>query len=212
MAKVTIDESQFPSNSKIGKPDPDEPRQRERLKAAVDKGSVEIPNQKLGRRLAKEFLGDPREMREYFFEDVLFPGIKRAILDMMSMMFFNDTYGDRERGGRRRDYTRSFRSDSRRSSDRSRRDRDSRSGGDDKIDYKNIRFNKRSDADRIMATLRGRVREYGSASIADLYDLIDVTPSHRDFDFGWDREEDIGMRRMSDGRWLLDVPEAIEIY
>lgn len=199
MKRVIIDEK-YPGNSKYKKEEKTE--KRERLKAVAKPDEPSVKN-----KFINEFIGDKDEIKDYFVHDLVIPGIKDGILGILSMMFYHDESGGASRGGGH-DYTRDYRS----RNTRNNRNRNRNNGSDsNKVNYQDIRFSKRSDADTVCGTLRSRIREYGSASVGDLLDLIDVTPRHTDWDFGWTSEEDIGIRRLTDGKWLLDVTQAKEL-
>lgn len=206
MAKITIDEDQYPRNSKVYKEpqkENEKAKEKPRLKPVTKQAEDTV-----GKAFVKEFIGDKDEINNYIVKDLLIPGIKNGILSVLSMMFFKDDYVSERRSGNRHDYSRDYR----RGSSRNTRTRDrSDSGRSNKTDPENIQFNSRNDADIVCGSLRGRIREYGSASIGDLFDLIDVSPEFTDWDFGWTREEDIGIRRLSNGRWLLDVSKPTEL-
>ena len=55
--------------------------------------------------------------------------------------------------------------------------------------------------------LRERIDEYEQATVADLFDLIDVSSNYVDNNWGWADPHDIGIRRVSSG-YLIDVAEA----
>lgn len=214
MATVNIEDLKPNSHTyKEGLKQEERKEQRERIQAVVNKAGVVSTKKPLSKKFAETFIEeDVKDVKSYIVMDVIIPGIKNTILDVLSMMFFREPY-DR-RGGHKssRDdrYEYSARYKYRSNGDsKSRRDRrdDDRYEQDDKVDYRNIILRNRSDAEEVVEQMRKRIRQYDTASIADLFDLIDVTGKYTDNNWGWDREEEIGIRRVSQG-YLIDVAEA----
>lgn len=193
-------------------------KSREKISPVVNRDQVVSTKKPLGKKLAETFgTEDTKDVKQWLLLDVIIPGIKNTILDMLSMMFFGevDTRSRRDRRRRRDDDRVNYSSYYRGSSDR--RDReDSRSrrrrsredyyDSDDRVDFRNIVLRERSDAERVISEMRDRIRKDGAASVADLLDLIDVPGRYTDNNYGWDDERDIGIRRVSSG-YLIDVAE-----
>lgn len=180
--------------------------------AVVSRDGIVSTKKPLGKKMAETFLtDDAKDVKTWLLLDVIIPGIKNTILDMISMMFFGEV--DRRSRSRSRrykddDYT-SYSSYYGRSSDRksrSSRSRDDRYGSDDRVDFRNIVLRTRDDAERVIEEMRDRIKKDGSASVADLLDLIDVAGRYTDNNYGWIDERDIGIRRVSSG-YLIDVSE-----
>lgn len=186
---------------------------RTKLDPVVKKGSVVSTKKPFGQKLKDTFIGeDVRDVKRYILMDMVVPGIKNAVLDVLQMMFFGEvidqgrSHVSRDRGYT--NYSASYRgsSYSSRSSSR-RRERDRRYEDDEKVDYRNIVLRNREDAEDVVDEMKTRIRKYGSCSIADLFDLINVTGKYTDNNWGWRDERDIGIRRINSG-FLLDVREA----
>lgn len=184
---------------------------REKMAPVVKKEGVVSAKKPLGQKFIETFIPeDVADVKSYVVMDVIIPGIKNTVLDVLEMMFFGEVRGRKKKsyydnGGKERvSYNSYYRSDS---SSRSSRSRDRRDDRDDKLDYRSIILRDRGDAEEVVDQMRKRIKEYGAASIADLFDLIDVTGRYTDNNWGWTDERDIGMRRVSKG-YLIDVPEA----
>lgn len=208
MAKVNIED--LKPNSHVYKESIKEEK-KEKIQPVVKKADVVSTKKPLSKKFAETFIEeDVADVKSYILMDVIIPGIKNTILDVLSMMFFREPYRGQRGGSRDDHYDYSARYKYRGSSNsRSRRrDRDDDEyQQDDKTDYRNIILRNRSDAEEVVDQMRKRIRQYDTASIADLFDLIDVSGKYTDNNWGWDREEDIGIRRVSQG-YLIDVSEA----
>lgn len=183
---------------------------KERLKPVVGKDQVVRSKKSLGRKFAETFLeSDIKDVKSYLIKDVLIPGAKNLVLDGLQMAFFHEVRRGRSSngyiyGGSGYDYSRQYRSSSNRNKSR---DRDNRYDTGGKVDYRNIVLRERVAAEDVVEELHKRIRTQGSASVADLLDLIELTGDYVDNNWGWTDERDIGIRRVSSG-FLIDVAEA----
>lgn len=178
----------------------------------VDKSAIVSTKKPFGKKMAETFLTeDTQDVKSWLFLDVIIPGIKNTILDIIQMMFFGEVDSRRDRS-RRRDRDRTSYSsyykgssyDSRYTSRREKHRDEYES--DDRVDFRNIVLRNRDDAERVIEDMRGRIRKDGAASVADLLDLLDVAGRYTDNNWGWEDERDIGIRRVSSG-YLIDVSD-----
>lgn len=192
-------------------------REKERAKPVVSRDKVVSTKKSLKNKMADSFMAeDGREIVDWLVWDLLVPGVKNTILDMLSMAFFGETVNRsssfrRTNNRSRTNYTGAYRRASYRSDrdyddrrDNWRRDREEYYRDDDKVDYSNIVLQHRSDAEDVIDEMKKRIRKEGAVTIADLFDMIDVPGEYTDNDWGWDDERDIRLRRVSNG-WLIDV-------
>lgn len=181
---------------------------REKIAPVIDRSKVVSTKKPLGKKISETFMTeDAKDVKTWLLMDVLIPGIKSTILDILSMMFFGET---NYRGSSRKssssgrvDYRSKYQSSSERTT---RRRRNERYDSDDQVDFRNIIIRNREDAEDIIEEMRKRIRDVNSVSIADLLDLIDVPGRYTDNNWGWDDEMDVGIRRVSSG-YLIDVAE-----
>jgi hypothetical protein len=68
----------------------------------------------------------------------------------------------------------------------------------------------RGDAEEALLNLDGLIKEYGTASVADLYQMVEVTPSFTDHRWGWDNIADARVRHTRGG-YVLDLPPTKEL-
>lgn len=208
MATVPFDINALPSNSNSSK----EANAREKLKPIINKDDVVVGKKSLGTKLKEAFISEEaKDVKSYIFMDVVIPTIKNTILDIIEMAFFGNVKNRRRSRDSYSSYDRVSYS-SYYKSDRDRRrdiydERPSRPFRDEKLDYKNIVLRNRRDAEEVVSEMIKRIEEYNQASIADLFDLIDVSSSYVDNNWGWTDPRDIGIRRVSSG-YLIDVADA----
>lgn len=208
-----VDVNSLEPNSHKYKAEKEARKSREKISPVVDRDKVVSTKKPLGKKFAETFLTeDTKDVKSWLIMDVIIPGIKNTILDIISMAFFGEIESRSRRSRSRRDrddrvsyssYYRGSYSDRR---DHNSRRKDDYYDSDDRVDFRNIVLRDRSDAERVIGAMRDRIRSDGSASVADLLDLIDVAGRYTDNNYGWDDERDIGIRRVSSG-YLIDVSE-----
>lgn len=200
-----VDTSSIKPNSNKYRQENQEKSDRERLRAVVKKEAVASTKKPLSQKFADLFVNeDADDIKSYIVFDVVVPGIKNTILDVIEMAFFGTTTGrGKSKKKDRTDYKSYYGG---RSSKREREERRDRRG-DDKLDYRNIVLTHRDDAEEVVEQLHKRIEKHGGASIADLFDLIDEPSNYNDNNWGWTSKRDIGIRRISRG-FLIDVEEA----
>ena len=183
---------------------------KESIRPVVSKSSIVSTHKSLGEKFVDTFMSETvDDVKSWLMMDVIIPGIKNTILDMLGMMFFGGgDYSRRNHSGgydrERVSYNSYYRSDRRESN---RRDRDDGPRRDGKIDYRNIIFRDRRSAEALVDELHRRIEDYNQVSIAEMFDLMEVTGKYTDNNWGWTRKSDIGIRRVSNG-YLIDVAEA----
>ncbi len=187
-----------------------EKREREKLRPIINSKNIVSTKKGLFQKFFDSFLNrDINDMKDWLLKDVIIPGIQETLLDAMQMLFFGEVSRDRDRkcgsrSSRKSDYRSCYRG---RSSYDSKRERDEDYyDREDKIDYRNIVLKNRRDAEILIDDMRDRIKNLGSVSVADLLDLVDLPGKYTDNNWGWDRENDIGIRRVSGG-YLVDVVE-----
>ena len=191
---------------------------KESLAPVVEKYDVIVQKKSLSTKFADAFISDAaKDIGNYILMDVIVPGIKDTIMNCISMVFYGNASGRRSSYNRSSDNT-SYRAFYQSEYDsygapRRRERRDDRRRyrdegyGRDRIDYRNIIIRDRSAAEEIVSRLRGRIEKYGEATKSDLFELIDVSSSSVDNNWGWTNPRDIGLRRVSTG-YLIDVADA----
>jgi hypothetical protein len=202
-------EQNFPPNSaKAKEPKPDEEKKIER----VTSGEATRRKKSLTKKFKGTFFGgDGRTALDYMVFNVLIPAAKDAMVDAASQGFERLIFGEsrgRRPGGRSGvnpvghvQYNRFSTSDRPTAADRgiSRRARS-------RFDFDEIVLESRTEAEEVVDRLFDLVSRYGSATVADLYELVGLKSTHTDFGWGWRELRGAGVSRIRGG-YLLDLPE-----
>ena len=172
-----------------------------------------IKEKGLGEKAAEAFLSeDTRNVKNYILWDVLIPGIKNAVADVViggiEMMLFGSTRGRKgssgSRGGSYVSYSSYYDSD-RSVGGRSRVDR---GGSSSNYDFSNILLDSRGEAEEVISSMEELVKRYGEASVADLCQLVGVTSKFTDNRWGWTDCRDFSYKRSGRG-YILDFARPI---
>ena len=79
-------------------------------------------------------------------------------------------------------------------------------------DYMDISFDTRMAAERTLTILKAAYLEkYGIATVADLKEISGLCASYSDNDYGWTNLAFARVYRARDGKFYLDLPEAMPI-
>lgn len=155
----------------------------------------------------KKFFGaiaqeDGATLKDYILMDVIVPAIKRGIEDVVHVWLFGN--------GRRSDYdrasTRSTVSYRSYYDDRDKKSRTISTG----YNYDDIILASRMEAEKVLQSMDDLIDTYGIVSVADYYDLVDVTSQYTDNHYGWTDIRNARVVRVSDG-YMIKLPKALPI-
>ncbi len=182
---------------------------REKLEKVVT-GTVTVSKAPWYKRFARNMVAtDASTMREYVVMEILIPAFKTTVDEIVVGVTRNTLWGPDSRHGRRggggghgggirtrydkmgeddRPGRRQMSYDARRSHD-----------------FNDIKLDSRSEAIDVIERLVERIGRYRQASVADLYDMLGITGSYADQNYGWFNLDDADVRQYR-GVWLLDLP------
>lgn len=148
---------------------------------------------------------DIDEVRDYIVNDLIIPTAKKTLLDIISngadMMIYGSTGHSRRSDSRDRVSYRDYYRGRDRSEPRSRSNRD-----DEGI----ITYETRREAEDVLDELEDRIREYGVATVLDMYDASDSSAPHTADRYGWTSLRNASVKRVRDG-YILDMPKAMPV-
>lgn len=152
----------------------------------VVKGPVKTKTNE-ARKLADIFISeDVSNVKNYIFMDVLVPAIKKAIYDIVTNGIDMFLYGNTGRSksnspsGTKVSY-RNYYDQKNNNTYRGSENTQSRNG----FEYDDIIFNSRGDAESVKQQMVDTISRYGFVTVADLYDMVDITPPYTSQKYGW---------------------------
>ena len=205
----------YPSNSKKAPvEDKPEPTKIEQVELS---GGVSRRKTPLGRRLAETFIGgDARTVGGYVVLEVLVPAARDMIADAFTQgierMIYGEVKSTSRRSGLRPSGSRGYVSYNQMSQNgRSRSGLDEFSRREPSIraranhDFNDIVIENRVDAEEVIRRLYDILETYEVATVADLYELVGITPNYTDQKWGWTELPGTGVTRIREG-YLLEIP------
>lgn len=151
---------------------------------------------------------DARNVGDYILMDVLVPAAKKAISDVVQdgieILLYGETSARKRSTGSRISYNNYYSQPTRprdRDSDRNRHDSRSYS-------YDDIVLESRADAEEVLNNMFDLIDRYGMVSVADLYELVDISCKYTDNNYGWTDLGNATVSRVRDG-YLLKLPRAV---
>lgn len=164
----------------------------------------------LGRKISETFItGDIKDVGEYIIGDVIIPGIKDFISELITngtdMLLYGSTRGRRNKS---RDGRTNYNSiyDGKKSDDRKRKDTVNR----DIYDYGEIAFDDRAKATLVLDKLEDLLDEYKMVSVADMKEASGFQSDYTDNNWGW--MDLSGAKIIRDrGEYILKMPKIIDL-
>lgn len=207
--QVPID---LPSNSHKSKIEEKDTNTKKRLEKVVT-GKVRTQKKSLGKRFSEIIFGkDIESVGSYLVKDVILPSTKSTISDLVTYGIDMLLYGEvrsSSRGGRSNKGNGSYVSYQKFYDDRDGRSRNSRENERITPKFDAIVVETRGEAERVIGSLVDFTIEYGAATIADLYDLVDITSTNfTDNKYGWTNLSTATTRRIRDG-YLIVLPRPV---
>lgn len=198
---------EYKPNSNAYKQSQKEPAKKNLTK--VVNGKAKPKKRSEFRKLASIFIPeDVTNVRSYILMDVVVPYVKDAIEDIIHMLLRGESRSRSSKVGTNASKV-SYRGYYDNNRDNRRHDANpSRTI----FDYEDILFETRADAEVVLDTMNDIISQYGSVSVADLYDLAGVyTSNYMAVNYGWnDIFGAIPTRAGRDG-YTLKLPRPIPI-
>lgn len=211
--KVSIN-YQGNSNKKRATEKKEEPREKKVEK--VTEGEAIKRKKPLRRKIAETFTGeDMQSVGTYILFEVLIPASKTMISDAVSQGVERTLFGDTIRrspgaASRPRQAHTSYHKMYSPNDDRVAGPRTMSSRAKATHDFDEVILPSRGDAEAVLEGLDLLIAEYDVATVADLYELVDITGSFQDDKWGWTDIRGASVTRVSQG-YLLNLPRPIAL-
>lgn len=177
----------------------------------IVKNPVKVKKKSFWHKVYDEFITEDGEsVGDYILIDVLVPAIKKTISDIVTngidMILFG---GTTNRNSNRNYYTRPSYSNYYDQNQRNSNGypRQKTFGG---YEFREIIFDNRGEADSVLNELNDIIRRYGFAKVADFYDLVGVSCSYTDNNYGWSDLRYANIIRQREG-YSISLPKPIPI-
>lgn len=171
-------------------------------------GKVIAKNRSLGQKFSDTFLSeDISNVKSYAVNELIIPGLKNMFLDCMSMLLNGSTRrGSGSRTGSVFNYGGYFNSSGSSKTTAAK----TYSLKNDGYNYKTIILENKGDAEYILDMLLEEIDRYHRAYVSDLYQMVDITGTYIDTQYGWENLSAARIKRVPEG-YLLDLPRAYKL-
>lgn len=151
---------------------------------------------------------DARNVGSYIVMDVLVPAAKKVIVDIITDGINMLLYGDSGHGKKRSNSEKVSYASYYDRGGNDRRSSDSRSRN--RFDVDDIIFDGRGEAEAVLDRMEEMIDRYGFVTVADLYDMVDLTAPYTANKYGWTSVRTVEVVRSRDG-YVLKLPRASAI-
>lgn len=204
-----MSEPMYPPNSHKSKEEQKNTAEEKRVQKVV-KSPVKTKKNEV-RKFADIFISeDVASVKDYIFMDVLVPAIKKAIYDIVTNGIDMFLYGNTSRSksgssGTKVSY-RSYYDQKNNGGYRGSENTKNRNG----FEYDDIVFDNRGEAEAVKQQMQATIDRYGVVTVADLYDMVDLTAPYTSQKYGWMNVNGAEAIRSRDG-YILKLPRAVPI-
>ena len=197
-------DTNFKPNSHRYKEEQKEAKSERKVERVVN-GKVKTKKKSETSKLKDVFIAeDVKDVKSYIFMDVLVPAIKNAIVDIVTDGV-NMIFGTgKKRSSSSSNYI-SYRDYSRRDD----RVRDSRSSS--RFNYDDLIFETRGEAEAVRDQMDAMIERYGFVTIADMYDMADLSAPYTSNKYGWTNLRNADIVRMGRDGYVIKLPRAMPI-
>lgn len=160
-------------------------------------------------KLADVFVpGDVANVKSYVFMDVIVPGIKKAVYDIvvngLDMIMYGEVRNHDRRSSSKVSYSRFY-------DDRDRRRSDDAPRARTRFDFEDIVFDSRGAAESVREEMLNVIDEYGFVTVADMYDMAGLDQPYTSNKYGWTSIRSAESVRLRDGGYILKLPRPIHL-
>ena len=193
--------NELPSNSHKSKEQ--ETKASERRFTSVVTSETRLEKSSAMSRIMSSFIKtDAKTIKNFIIDDFLVPNVKKGILEVINMIFYNTPNTQKSQGWSSPKVTYGgFVNGVNNSKPSSRR-------ADIGFNYDKIVFKSRGDAELVLTKMCRAIEQYNSVSVLDLYDLAEVTTDmYTANKYGWTDLSTADVVRRADG-YCLRLPDA----
>lgn len=163
-------------------------------------------------KLSDVFLADDvGNVGRFIVNDVVIPTVKNLFYDIVENSLKMALFGERGRGGRKTSRNGEFVDYNRVSSRRVERDPYDEPPVRTRYRYNDIEYETRGEAEYVLDQMDALIDRYGRVSIADLYDLSEITGEYTEHRYGWTNLSGADIYRNRYGKYMIKFPKAVPL-
>ena len=196
----------YPSNSHASKQK--QGNQEERKLTKIDGGVAKVKKKSGVSKFADTFISeDVSNVKSYILTDVIIPAAKKLISDIVrdgiDMILYGSTGRSSRSTGSKISYSSFY--------DRDRRPSSNNVPARPRFDYDVISFESRGAAEAMLDSMQEVIDTYTWVTVADMYDIAQLTAPHTANKFGWMNLSSAEVVRDRNGEYIIKLPKASPI-
>ena len=183
--------------------------EREKRATKVVNSTVRTREKNKLSKITDAFVSDDADnVGSYIIMDVIIPAVKKLISDVIKDGIDMFLFGEKRRDNRRgsnivyTNYSSYSSRDNRRVDTYRTRDR---------FDFDELVFDNRGEAELVRDRMEELIDRYGLVTVADMYDMADVSAPYTSNKYGWTSIRRSEIRRLRDGGYVIDLPRPSPI-
>ena len=175
----------------------------------VVKGTVRTKKRSGLTKITEQLVSeDVNNVKSYILTDVFIPAVKKLVYDIITDGFSMILYGSTGAGKKK---TIGSNVSYRQFYDRSGDDRRTLATSSSRFEYDDLIFDSRGEAEAVLNQMDVIIDTYGFVSVADLYDLADLSAPYTSNKYGWTNVSTADVARLRDGGYVIKLPRAMPI-
>ena len=175
----------------------------------VVKGTVRTKKRSGLTKITEQLVSeDVNNVKSYILTDVFIPAVKKLVYDIITDGFSMILYGSTGAGKKK---TIGSNVSYRQFYDRRDDDRRTLSTSSSRFEYDDLIFDSRGEAEAVLNQMDVIIDTYGFVSVADLYDLADLSAPYTSNKYGWTNVSTADVARLRDGGYVIKLPRAMPI-
>lgn len=173
----------------------------------VVKGTVKTKKRSGVTKIKDVFVSeDAKNVKTYILTDVFIPAIKKLLFDIIndgsSMLLFGNTSAGRKKTiGSTVSYRQFYDS----------KPEEHRTLSSSRFDIDELIFETRGEAEAVLNQMADVIDTYGVVSVADLYDMCDLSAPYTSNKYGWTSIQASDVARLRDGGYVLKLSRPLPI-
>lgn len=183
--------------------------EEKKIEKVVSNGSAKVKKKSELRKFTSAFVAeDVSSVKSHVISDVIIPAAKKLIYDIVKdgidMLLYGTTGGGSgtRTSGSKVSYSKMY--------DDPRDRRPSTSAAKSRFDFDDIIFGSRGEAEAVRAQMQEVIERYGFVTVADMYDMADLTQPYTSNKYGWINISTAEVERVRDG-YVIKLPRAVPI-
>jgi hypothetical protein len=148
---------------------------------------------------------DASNVKSYIINDMIVPTVKKIIVGSIDMLLNG---GEATYTGRKSTSKVSY---NKYYDDRRYDRRDDRPRARNRFDFDEIVFESRAEAEAVRRQMIDTIEEYGVVTVADMYDMAELTQPFTSNRYGWYDIRGAETQRLRDGGYVIKLPKIVPV-